>query len=64
MLKRSLAVSMALFFLVACSGPKQPPVDFQGAPERGPDLDQILPSYGPNDPVPEGAFNLDESSTQ
>lgn len=51
MTKKILIVLFSLLALTACSAKKAPPVDF-GSPTAGPDPAKLMPSYGPNDPVP------------
>ena len=51
MIKKILVVLLSVLALTACSGRKAAKVDFQG-PTSGPDFKKIMPSYGPNDPVP------------
>ena len=51
MTKKILIVALSLFVLTACSGKKAPLVDF-GSPTGGPDPVKLMPTYGPNDPVP------------
>ena len=52
MAKKLLVILFSLFFLVAC-GKKEisVPDGFKG-PTSAPDPSKLMPTYGPNDPVP------------
>ena len=52
MLKRFLVILLSIFFLVACGQKEENmKVDFKG-PTYPPDPAKMMPTYGPNDPVP------------
>lgn len=66
MLKKSLIIFFALFFLSACGGEKKPPVpvppDFFG-PTSGPDPAKMAPFYLPSE-EPADAFTLPDETAE
>jgi len=54
MLKRFLVILLSIFFLVACGQKGESvKVDFKG-PTYPPNPAKMMPTYGPNDPIPDG----------
>ena len=52
MVKKLFVILFSLFFLVACGSKDEAvKIDFKG-PDHPPDPAKMMPSYGPNDPVP------------
>lgn len=52
MAKKLLVILFSLFFLVACGQKNESvKIDFKG-PTSPPDPAKMMPTYGPNDPIP------------